>query len=401
MVIRATIPYDPKNPQEALPSGYDGSNSPPDYTIPSCGIEDVDEALKRLFDEELQFGSKQVNGRNGAIFIHKPTVIFATGERFAIAKRLRPIRDRNNVLMLPSISIRRTAVEQTNEDFTQRGINQSTGELIIKRRLDTSDRDFQNFLNRFMFKNMDGVGNSLREQGELKEDLAIKNGGLLETNFNNIYEIIAIPQPQFVSLNYEIVFWTSYKQHMNYMIETMFAGFLPQGKMFKLVSPKGYWFIAYVDDSLSSQENVDEFTEDEQIIRYSFTAKVRAYLLAINGPGNAIPVRRYFSAPQISFEIQEVDGPVFDKERLETNTIPVQESEKFILSDLQQDETKKQVPTIEEKNVIEKKFFDPKTGKMKTRYVTISERNKKQGETVFTASSKEAMMDFIFDKKNE
>ena len=57
-----------------LPTGLEGTNIPTDEFVPSCGIEDVDQAMFDLFDRRLQMEVV----RDGAIV--KVPVIFAAGE---------------------------------------------------------------------------------------------------------------------------------------------------------------------------------------------------------------------------------------------------------------------------------------------------------------------------------
>jgi hypothetical protein len=102
-----------------------------------------------LFDKQIGFRNTVIpDGENGPLNINKPYVIFATGERFALVKKLKPPRDKSKQLMLPAISIRRRSITQTPEDITGRGMNQFTGDIVIKRRLAAQDRDFQNLLNK-------------------------------------------------------------------------------------------------------------------------------------------------------------------------------------------------------------------------------------------------------------
>ena len=74
---------------------------------------------------------------------------------------------------------------------------------------------------------------------------------------DNVWEVISIPSPQFFEAKYEIIFWTSYTQHMNYMIQTLMNAQLPQDRMFKLNTSKGYWFMAYMEDGgMESKDNL-------------------------------------------------------------------------------------------------------------------------------------------------
>ena len=396
MTIRQTIPK-PEPGVGQLPNGYSGSDQPSDFFIPSCGIEDVDRAVFNLFDKELGFSiQKIISGQNKPVNIKKPTVIFATGERFAIVKKLRPVRDRNGALMLPAISIRRTNIIQSDEDMHQRGINQTTGELIIKRRLDPSDKSYQSLINKSLLKNAD-LPQTLRETGQNANDPSIRDGMLLDPKLgNNVFEIISIPQPQFYTATYEIVYWTSFTGHMNYMIETTLSSQLPQGKMFKLVTDKGYWFIGSLDDEVTSQDNFDDFTEQERIIRYMYTVKVKAFLLANNGPGTSVPFKRYVSAVDFSFDVTE--GKSASKaqiEKLEDSQDP------FILSDLERAPESAQEPTVMDRIVFERSSRNPITGKLTTGYVRAIQRGMRGGETVYTASDTQTLDEFLLGLKNQ
>lgn len=405
MTTRQTILRDPRNPAlDVLPTGFDpGNTSPPDFVLPSCGISDVDEAVFDLFDKELGFSTQEynVNGKENKQALKKPSVIFSTGERFAIAKRLRPLRDQNKAMMLPSISIHRPNLQQTSEDIMGRGRNQMTGEFTIKRRLDSSDRDYQSLVNKLFLKNVPSPLDSRRPHGESLSDPAIKEGMLLEPMLgNNVYEIITIPTPQFYTVNYEVVFWTTYMEHMNYMIETLFASFLPQGKEFRVTCEKGYWFQAFVGDEFQSQDNIDDFTEEKRLIRYSFTMEVKAFMLAANGPGNAVPFRRHISAPTLAFDMVELPSDpelslteVKNRWKREDNS-----SNEFLLNDVTQPDPTQSTTTLE-KFEIKKETVNPITGKKTIRYVKLSDQHRRKAESTYKASDPKTLQQFLFPDK--
>lgn len=395
---RQTIERDPVNPEPHLDSGYEGDATSIDFSIPGCGIEDADIAVFNLFDKDIGFTDRSVASANKQVAIKKPFVIFATGERFALTKRLRPPRDKNSVLMLPAITIRRTGFTQTTEDIGGRGINQFTGTLQIKRKLaKTEDTDYQNLINRMAFKNLDPNMASTPDsphRGELQEDIDIVNGGLLTPKLNNnMFEIITIPQPQYFTTTYEVVFWTNYTQHMNYLIESYVSSFLPQIRGHKLNTEKGYWFMCYTEDTFSSQENFDDFSEASRVIRYSFNLNVKGYILAPNHETNMVPVRKWISSPIIKFESMPSDDiiPAEHYDRI----LPGKKEDRFTLSDLQKDPKTSQAKTTNQKLLARKRVIDPKTGKPVLRTVSILESNQKKGETVYYVSSDDAINDLI------
>jgi hypothetical protein len=180
---------------------------------------------------------------------------------------------------------------------------------------------------------------------------------------------------------------------MNYLIMTLFSSFLPQGKMFRLNTDKGYWFIAYVEDEFANQENIDDFVDQEKVVRYSFTMKVKSFVLAANGPGNAVPIRRHISAPQIDFELEAVTDQVIGKSQIPTS------DDQFVLSNIGEEPTKTETETTEKKFLVKKTSVDPRTGKQQTKYVKIIERNQKKGETIYTTSGVTSLDEFLLTIK--
>lgn len=297
---------------DRLHTGYDSKNVSTDLTIPSCGLEDVDRAVFKLFDDQNQMNVGEADD------LKRVPVIFAAGEKWAMIKKKKVIRDRNGVLILPLITIgRMNIVQNPSEDIAGRGINQQTGELKIKRRLSGADRGYQNWINRLLIKNqlnvavgvddgpIDGQISTKRDVGELKDDVDVRSGALLRPDRkNNVYEIITLPAPQFFTARYEVTFWTQYTTHMNQMIEYFIASQLPQGNAFRLETDKGYWFVASADSpEFTPEVNFDDMAKKSRVIKYKFTFKVPAYVLASDVPGAPVPVRRHVSSPTIDFSV--------------------------------------------------------------------------------------------------
>jgi hypothetical protein len=311
--------------QVPLPSGYQTKAAPRDLTIPPVGIDDVDRALFNLFDKEIPFavGGADITtvGSNGSN-LHKVPIIFAAGEKWALSKRMRALKDRNGALILPIITIvRNSIVQDPAQDIAGRGINQQTGEIVIRRKLDRTDRDYQNLVNRLLVPHQQNLAvnpqnadpmqlSTLRNVGDLKDDPTVLQGGLLVPDrTNNIWETIVVPAPQFFTATYDITFWTQYTKHMNHLIELLIASFLPQGNQWQLNTPKGYWFLANVDgNSYTSETNLDDYSQVERTIKYKFVVKVPGYILATGVPGAPVPLKRYVSSPTIEFRTATAEG---------------------------------------------------------------------------------------------
>jgi hypothetical protein len=273
-------------------------------------------------------------------------------------------------------------------------MNQFTGDIVIRRRLAAQDRDYQNLLNKLAIDGLNPGGpSSRRTQGENgpSVDLGTAQGALLDPKLgNNVWEIISIPQPQFYTATYEVTFWTTHTLHMNYLIMTLLAAQLPQGKMFRLNTPKGYWFIATIADEVNSADNLDDFKEEKRVIRYTFQVMVKSFLLAPNGPGVPVPVRRTISATDISFELETTPGSV------KTPQGPRKPTDSgFTLTDIEQDPGTGQTQTTDQRLLVQKTIYNPVTGRSESKYARVLESNQKQGETVYYASGFESLEEFI------
>ena len=86
--------------------------------------------------------------------------------------------------------------------------------------------------------------------------------------------------------NYEITFWTQYTQEMNTLISVMMGGYVEnRRRTFVINTDDGYRFTAFVDAALNPQNNFDDFTDAERLVKYSFSLSVAAYLVAGQEPG--------------------------------------------------------------------------------------------------------------------
>lgn len=389
---------DAKDREGSLPTGVEGTNVPTDFYIPPSTLEDVDRAVFDLFEKRLRLEVKV-----GQEIIPFKT-IFAGGERVFLVKGNRPPRDRNGTFILPITTIHRSGLEQSKPGIISgRGMGQNTGDITIRTRLSDRDPGYQAVLNKMHLKNQDNVATSENElhadepRGSLPGRLAtrrpqgnsinVTTGELLAPNLNrNIFEIITMPFPHFYTALYEVTLWTQYAQHMNAALERFMTSYDAQGNQFRIDTDKGYWYVAYVDDDLNSDDNFSDFSEDERLVRYKFNLTVPAYLHGAERHGSGIPFRKFMSAPQISFELLEGATPVNEPSEAPVGTGDIS---KFTLSDvIQLDKRGNQVDSDREvTRRVTDVVRDPFSGKDETRLVRILSRNSRKGETVVSRRS--------------
>jgi hypothetical protein len=282
--------------------------------IPPCTIEDVDKALFNLFDKDLPLLYTHRNDTR------RVPIVFATGERFAIIARKQPLRDRSKALILPVISIMRSGLTFGSE------IGMGTApdvRHVLKKQLAREDPAYQKIVNKIGLQNSDDlvsdsafidseneigvepgrIATRRSGAGKINED-RLQKGNLLDPKLgNNVYEIYEMPAPSYFMATYEVTIWTQYMQEMNNLLsaiatENHFDGV----DSFRIETDKGYYFVAYVDSSINLANNFDDFSEEERIVRSSLTIKVPGYFLGSAYKGSPNKIRRYVSAPQISFD---------------------------------------------------------------------------------------------------
>ena len=371
-----------------VPSGFNsGAPTDEEIVIPPCSIEDVDEALFRMFDSEIGF---QVRANEGDA--QKVRVVFAAGERFALVKRRKALRDRNGVLILPLIAIRRTSVSQTDLDITSRGQNQFTGDIVIRRRLAPEDRSYQLLVNKLGLREQDSIaaGPEVEVTGTLKTRTDRNTGASSRTRTSidgallapalgdNVFEFITIPEPQFYTAEYEITISVQYTQHLNQITERLLSSYLPQGRTLRLESPKGYWFVARFGETIAPEDNFEDFSEKERVIMATIKCEVPAYVIHGTMRGSEPAARRHFSAPRVSFDVRAT-SKVPRESPLDRVDDP---STEFLLTDYAAgvptaaDDRARGIPYAE---TIENPF----TGKKEKRHLQLTSQDPDIGESVF------------------
>lgn len=286
--------------------------------IPACTIEDVDRSLFDLFDKQIPLMYTYSNSTK------RVPVVFASGERFALLSRKKPLRDKAGALILPVISILRDSMTVDNEmGMSANG----TVPHVIKKRLSKKDPRYQQLLNKLGLKNSDdlpdtssfiepdGLGSKngrFASRRNISNVAKARQDSLLESKIgNNIFEIIEIPPPQFFTSMYTITIWAQYVQQMNEIISTIMTNMQDYNqRTFRLETKKGYTFVAYIDSDFGTGNNFDDFSDDERLIQTTFTVKIPGYLIGETYKGSPVRARSILSAPMLKFELNSINGDV-------------------------------------------------------------------------------------------
>lgn len=382
-------------PKQVLIKDFDGTNVPENFDFPSIGIENIDRSVFELFDSVLNF---QVTTKGSTKSV---PVIFATGERFALTRRRNPIRDRNNTNILPLISITRQNIDiGPSQGGKGTAISlRAQPNYSVKKRLSEKDRDFQNILNKQGIRNQDNVSSN-NNFIDASNSLVAKEGRTasrrdksnlqfsktshvnLKSDINsNIFEIIQVPYPYFVAMTYNITFWCQYMQQGNEMIEYFLNKIDVPGGEFAIKTREGFELVAFIGDNINFENNFDNMTDDERIIKYSFDLTVPGYILNTKVPGNPLQMRSYLSAPMIDFSYQEADSPVKLDYQPETKR---EGFERHVLSNITNKESLK-ISRGESNESVERFVENPFSQEGSTEFLKVKNVNSRTGESVVSS----------------
>lgn len=261
-------------------------------------IETVDQAVFDWFDIDVN-----VHVESPGQEIKKVPVVFASGERWATARDERGIRDKNGLLILPIISVRRTGIDRS-QSMTALGIEERR--LVISRVINDKTNVVQNAMS--------------------SREISARS-----TKDKVIHEVISVPFPDSFVTTYEVVVQTQYITQMNEVLEKIFDKFDLQNQFVMAVrgseferpsetlnrrvgdnpnytsheTLKGYYFVGFVETDLSDNGNFEEFTDQERIVKYAFTVTVPTYL-QLEPQGELPSIQIQNSAYEMKFKDENV-----------------------------------------------------------------------------------------------
>ena len=263
--------------------------------VQNVTIESIDAAILDWFDRTVDAHVDDPVGKR------KVPVKMASGERWVTSREKKGIRDDSGKIILPVITIRRTGIDP---DVSMQSLGIETPTLQIAKRISAKTNNLQNLNN--------------AAAPALKSPISPV-----------VYEVTTIPFPERKVMNYEIQIQTQYQVQMNAILEKMFSltelqnSFVAPLENDNRQPPKGENFedrkkmdkayvVGFFDSASSDNGNLEEFTDQERIIRYTTSIRVPAVLqLDPEGTKPAVKVER--TAFGLSFggeTVHLVDDPL-------------------------------------------------------------------------------------------
>jgi len=218
--------------QRVLNRGYLYTRTSDDIGELSVTLMDLDSAIMFYFENVIQ-PSVEDNGEN----VKVPTM-YASPERWKSIQRDGFMRDKKRQIITPVIAYRRTSIERDD--------------TIPQDKLDANNPHlFYTFEKKFSQQNR-------------YDNFQLQIGSIPQKEYYNVM------LPDYVTLSYDFIIWTSYMEQMNTIVEKV------------VYSDGAYWGDP---EKLRFRSRVDSFTDAtevsdvERLVRTNFTVTLRGYLL--------------------------------------------------------------------------------------------------------------------------
>jgi hypothetical protein len=257
-------------------------------------LEDVDFAVYKFVDEVMDVRASTNKG------FKKTPVIWSGSERAHNIKDDDINRDSSGMIILPVISIERTAVKK---DEASRVIpyakvdptNDLKGGYLTVNRVIQQDKT-RNFANADAFRRAGQNNFPLYKKG--------KNGKV-------VYETLTIPIPIYVTVGYKIVLRTEYQEQMNDLLTPFIR--VSNGHKRVMIEHNSNQYEAFFEEDYTMDNNISNYETNERKYETSIGLNVFAYLIGDEKNQKQPRVVRRENAVQIRFAreriiVQDEDG---------------------------------------------------------------------------------------------
>ena len=240
--------------QRVLNRGYLYSRTDDDIKNPSVTLMDMDSAITFYFENVIQ-PSVEDNGENV-----KVPIMYASPERWKAIQRDGFMKDKKRQTITPVIAYRRTSVEKD--------------ETLPQDKLDANNPNlFYTFEKKFSQQNR-------------YDNFSTQIGNLPQKEYYNV------TFPDYVTLSYDFIIWTSYIEQMNKIVERV------------VYSDGAYWGDP---DKMRFRSTVDTFTDAteisdvERLVRTNFSVTMRGYLLPEGNFDHRSTTQKFLTPKRVIF----------------------------------------------------------------------------------------------------
>jgi len=231
-------------------------------------LETIDGAMMRFIDEELNLSVGTNEG------FKKVPVLWVTAERAYQIKHNKDLRDKEETLILPLITVNRASV---SKDANKRGTvyanlypipDAKGGVITIARQINQKKTaEFQNaFANR---KYGPDKNVSSKMSNTNKRNMSVQRV---------VYETISIPIPTWVTINYEITLRTEFQQQINELLRP-FITVPGNSRMPRRIQYENHFYEVFIDGNITNGSNKANLGMERRNYEQTINIEVLGYLI--------------------------------------------------------------------------------------------------------------------------
>ena len=247
--------------QRVLNRGYLYSRRGENIKNPEVTLIDIDSSILFYFENVIQ-PSIEENGEN-----IKVPIMYASPERWSAIKNKGFLRDKKRQVITPVIVYRRTSVTKD----------------------DTVPQDKLDANNPHMFYTFEKKFSQINKYDNFSQQI-----GLLPQR-----EYYNVMMPDYVSVSYDFIIWTSYIEQMNKIVEKV------------VYSDGAYWGDPEkmkFRSSIESFEDATEISDNERLVRTNFSVTLRGYLLPKGNFDHRSTTQKFLTPKKVIFGTETVDS---------------------------------------------------------------------------------------------
>jgi hypothetical protein len=231
-------------------------------------LETIDGAMLRFIDEDLNLSVTTNEG------FKKVPVLWVTAERAYQLKQNKDLRDSEEMLILPLLTVNRASVTK-EPDF--RGSvyaniypepDAKGGTITVARNI--NQKKTAEFQNAFAKR---GYGINQKVAGKMKNT----NKRNMSTQ-RTVYETITIPLPTWVKVSYQITARTEYQQQLNQLISP-FLTVPGNSRMPKRIHNEGHYYEVFIQGNFADNANKANLGMEHRNYETTIDIEVLGYLI--------------------------------------------------------------------------------------------------------------------------
>ncbi len=236
--------------------------------IAPSNLETIDGAMMRFIDEELNLYTTTNVG------FKKTPVLWVSAERAYQLKHNKDLRDTEQTLILPLITVNRASVTKNPERKGSIYANlypvadPKGGTITIAREL--NQKKTAEFQNAFAARKYGPDKNVVSKMANTnKRNMSIQRA---------VYETITIPIPTWVLVNYEITLRTEYQQQINELVQP-FITIPGNSRMPKRINFENHYYELFIQGDIANGSNMTDMGMTERNFEHTINIEVLGYLI--------------------------------------------------------------------------------------------------------------------------